>query len=147
MRSLRQRSHCDRMQIQCTEQAEKVQIEMRMARPGLTRNCTKRKAEIAPYAQIATMRSWHENDGLGPCCGRAWVPELSMHSDRVCRNRMSESGARNLGMLVSGGSSLASAFSFMARSSRRRPFSPSHHSCSRTLGRLRRLLDPTHPRH
>ena len=70
----------------------------------------------APYAQNATMRSWHENDEAGPCCGRRWGPELSMHSYSVCRNRMSESGARNLRMLVSGGTSLASAFSFMARS-------------------------------
>lgn len=44
-----------------------------------------------------------------------WMPVPPAHSYSDCRNRMSASEAWNFPILVSGGSSLASAFCFMAR--------------------------------
>ena len=69
-----------------------------------------------PYAQVATMRRWWDVDRAGPYGGVRSGPAKSLHSYSVCRNRMSESGALYRRILVSGASSRASAFSFIARS-------------------------------
>ena len=69
-----------------------------------------------PYAQVATMRRCSDVDVAGPYGSEGSGLLKSAHSYSVCRNRMSESGARYRRILVSGASSRASAFSFMTRS-------------------------------
>ena len=56
-----------------------------------------------------------EVDGTGTESIGRCMPVLPAHSYSACRNRMSASGALNLFNLVSGGSSRARAFSFIAR--------------------------------
>lgn len=74
-----------------------------------------RPAAVAAYAQLATMCRCVSPTAPTPRGGAPWMPVPPAHSYSDCRNRMSASGARNFAILVSGGSSLASAFSFMAR--------------------------------
>ena len=71
---------------------------------------------IDPYAQVATMRRWSDASRTGPSGGELSGPAKSAHSYSVCRNRMSESGARYRRILISGASSRARARSFIARS-------------------------------
>ena len=73
-------------------------------------------SQFDPYAQIETMHRCHEIDGADPYGAGCSRPARSAHSYIVCRNRMSESGARNRRNLVLGASSRAKAFSFIARS-------------------------------
>jgi hypothetical protein len=75
-----------------------------------------RLTEFDPYAQIETMHRCHGNDGSGPNGGEHWGRGKSTHSYSVCRNRMSESGAWNRPILMSGASRRARAFCFIARS-------------------------------
>lgn len=74
-----------------------------------------RALHSAAYAQLATMCICGRPMAQTPRGGDLWMPVPPKHSYSDCKNRMSASGARNFPILVSGGSSLASAISFMAR--------------------------------
>jgi hypothetical protein len=73
-------------------------------------------ATVDPYVQVETMRRWSDTEGTDPYDGERSGPVKSAHSYSACRNRISESGALYRRILVSGASSRASAFSFIARS-------------------------------
>ena len=68
------------------------------------------------YAQDPAMCIWPGADNAGPYDGLRSRPAKSAHSYSVCRNRMSESGARYRRILVSGASRRPRAYSFIARS-------------------------------
>ena len=56
------------------------------------------------------MYSYVEKNNAAPCGAAHQEPARSLHSYSVCKNRMSESGARNCRILVSGASKCARAF-------------------------------------
>lgn len=62
---------------------------------AVTDRCLSRPPQIDPYAQVATMRRCREIDGAGPYGSGRSRPARSAHSYSVCRNCMSESGARD----------------------------------------------------
>jgi His/Glu/Gln/Arg/opine family amino acid ABC transporter permease subunit len=74
------------------------------------------EAAASLYAQDATMSRCFNLIVAGPYERGPEGPANSAHSYSVCRNRISESGALYRRILVSGASSRASAFSFIARS-------------------------------
>ena len=64
-------------------------------------------------SQLCAAAKW--STAPTPMVVRGWALAPPPHSYSVCRNRISASGARNRANLVFGGSSRASAFSFIAK--------------------------------